>query len=95
MADLSGLTFTAHILIQDLAGTSSLSVPNLLFMTPDGMVYGPGWESPGRTVATNTWFPITGTWPTGSTGPQYLELFFQMKDYWSGTVYLDDIVFSP
>ena len=94
MADLSGLTFTAHILIQDLAGASSLNVPTLLFMTPDLTLYGAGWEG-GRQVATNTWFPITNTWPTGATSSQYLELFFQMQDSWSGTVYLDDIVFSP
>jgi hypothetical protein len=93
MADLSGLLFTAHILIQDLAGASSLDVTSLLFMPPNEAFFGAGWES-SRTVATNTWFPITSTWPNGATGSQYLKLFFQMGNSWSGTVYLDDIVFS-
>jgi hypothetical protein len=93
--DLSMLSFSAQILIRDLAGAATVQVSNLMFFTPENAEGGMGWVSPGRSVGTNQWFTITGTasWPSSTQGG--LFLYFSTPSTWSGTVYLDDVVFSP
>jgi hypothetical protein len=95
--NLSNLTFSAMVKVSDLSGASTVAVQNLMFSSPENSFTPAGWLTT-RTVGTD-WFPITGgsAWPNGTTS---VGLVFAVDesvyytDGWSGTVYLDNIMFQ-
>jgi hypothetical protein len=92
--DLSNLNFSAQVRIHDLGGASTVDVMNLMFSAPENSFTPAGWLVT-RTVGTDSWIPITGgaDWPNGTSS---VGLYFSLNtDSWSGTVYLDNVVFSP
>jgi hypothetical protein len=93
-ANLSNLNFSAQMRIHDNGGAQTLDVYSLIFSTPGNGFTGAGYYAP-HTVGTDSWFQITGGagWPNGT---ESLQLSFAtVSDSWNGTVYLDNIVFSP
>ena len=94
--DLSNVSFSAQVRIHDLGGASTVDVINLMFYSGDNGFFTPaGWITT-RTVGTDSWIPITGgLWPNGTTS---VGLYFSMDsrydNSWSGTVYLDNIMFQ-
>ena len=74
--NLSNLSFSAQALLEGLAGEATVQVLSLMFFAPKNFWSGAGWESPGRSVGTNQWFPVSGSasvpWPTTSPEPRVL-----------------------
>jgi hypothetical protein len=95
--DLSSLTFSAQFRIHDLTGASTVGVMNLMFSAPENSFTPAGWITT-RQVGVDTWTTVTGGagWPNGTTSVGlYFSVDSSYDSSWSGTVYLDNVMFSP